>query len=346
LFRKGDFTGALAGYNACLALLPPIAQINDLSMRQLACVVQGNIAACHLKLAQEREQGMTPAAQVTALQDADGAANDAWIAIDAALSAGGVDYILFSGHPYAAWQMKPLYRRSKLQLRLRRPILARQDLRDVIAHTRVESNDNTHTKEELQAGQDLVAAATADLERYVRQDKKLLKACSSQDMCIQQAASAILNGADPNANTNMHRTVGSPLFLACSCGYNAGAFPCTNGTRYALASKWMAGDEVALVQLLLSAKADPALHVSTVGGDGSPLSRLAELGLAPSLVPILVNAGADVEDRCGEMQEGLFTPLIITAKMGVGRQHIDTLNAFLAAGAGTGFANSHTYSQL
>ena len=335
LFRSGNFSNALAGYHACLALLPVKVDIQDIPVQKLVCAVQGNVAACHIKMAEDREQNLQPAARVAALQDAEEAANDALHAIDEALSICGVDCANFSGGPYAAWQMKPLYRRSKVHLRLRKSASSRQDLRDVIAHTRVQTKTTAHSAEELQAGQDLVAAATADLERQIRQDAKLLSVCSSPDMCVQQAASAILNGADPNVNANMYRTIGSPLFLACSCGHSAGAIPCVRGLHYALSSKWMDGDEVALAQMLLNAKADPALHVNTVGGDGSPLSRLAELGLAPSLVRVLVNAGADVEDRCGDENEGLFTPLIITAKMGIGLGHLKTLNEFIAAGAGT-----------
>ena len=139
-------------------------------------------------------------------------------------------------------------------------------------------------------------------------------------------------GADPNVNagktSGTGKTSGSPLFCACSCGHGESTFPDPG-----LASKWREGEEVELAQLLLLAKADPKLHVNTSGGDGSPLSRLAELGVAPRLVQILVDAGADVEDRCGDEKEGLFTPLIIAAKTMGGPGHCKTLIEMISAGA-------------
>lgn len=139
----------------------------------------------------------------------------------------------------------------------------------------------------------------------------------------RKAALVVLQGADTNATRNFDHSQHTPLFDACSGGIRMGA--------RAPVSQWRAGEDTMLVQLLLTAKADPNLKVIQALGQetNSPLCRVCELGISPHLVKILADGGADLEIRCGDATGGQFTPLIIAAQ----NCHAQVLLELLSLGA-------------
>ena len=363
LFRAGDIRGALEQYMACVAELPEphpwttLEASGPVGLRKILCAVGGNIAQCHIKLAQlaEKDTQLTPTELVRDRTDRtlwDPA--EALSAVDISLDAAGMDaerlrteaddptvwWTHASGAEYEPWQMKPLYRRSKVHARLLDVANALRDLRDLarLLQNFMETCEEheEQSREEYTEAQKLLKTAKDDEKRVQKYSNKLLQICGSKRSpsadggagdLARMAALTLLGGADPNADDG----AGTPLFRAVSCGHDhrTPAYP-------GIQTKWLPGEETQLLQVLLAAKADPNRHMNTFGGDTCALCRLAEMGLAPHLVESLVDAGARVDEMCGDSRsaadggsEGAFTPLIIASQSG----HVSTCAALLKNGA-------------
>ena len=97
LFRAGDIRGALQQYMACVAELPEpppwrtLEASGPVPLRKILCAVGGNIAQCHIKLAQlaEKDTRLTPTELVRDRTLWDPA--EALSAVDLALNAAGMD---------------------------------------------------------------------------------------------------------------------------------------------------------------------------------------------------------------------------------------------------------------
>jgi hypothetical protein len=355
LFRAGDIRGALEQYMACVAELPEpppwrtLEASGPVPLRKILCAVGGNIAQCHIKLAQlaEEDTQLTPTELVRDRTLWDPA--EALSAVDMALNAAGMDaerlrteatdptvwWTHARGSIYTPWQMKPLYRRSKIYSRLLDAANALHDLRDLskllanFMETYEEHEEQT-PREEYTEALKLLKTTKEDTKRIQKYSHKLLQVCGSKQSpsagggageLAHMAALALLGGADPNADDG----AGTPLFRAVSCGHDHMTLPYP-GIR----TNWLPGEETRLLKVLLAAKAGPNQHMSTHGGDTCALCRLSEMGLAPHLVETLVDAGANTEEMCGESNgEGAFTPLIIASQSG----HVSTCAALLKSGA-------------
>ena len=352
LFRAGDIRGALEQYMACVAELPEpppwttLEASGPVPLRKILCAVGGNIAQCHIKLAQlaEKDTRLTPTELVRDRTLWDPA--EALSAVDLALNAAGMDaerlrteandptvwWTHARGSIYTPWQMKPLYRRSKIYSRLLDVANALHDLRDLSTllanfmetYEEPEFAYEGQTRQEYTEALQLLKTTKEDTKRSQKYSSKLLQVCGAgggAGELAHMAALALLGGADPNADDG----AGTPLFRAVSCGHDHRTLPYP-GIR----TIWPPGEETRLLKVLLAAKADPNRHMITHGGDTVALCRLAEMGLAPHLVETLVDAGANTEETCGEIHgEGAFTPLIIASQSG----HGATCAALLKNGA-------------
>lgn len=373
LFHAGDIREALERYTVCVSKLPEpppwttFEASGLVTLRKLLCAAAGNIAQCHIKLAQLAEKDARLSATDKILGRRDQALGDfaeALRMVDVALRAAGINMeqlrtqtndsavwcTHMSGAGYEPWQLKPLYRRSKVYARLLDTANAMQDLRDLVKLLQScmdTCKENEERREEYAEAQKLLKTTKDDEHRSKSYSKKLLQICASKHSTTKAARSrssrsstdyaaidlanmaalALLAGADPNADDGE----GTPLFKAVSCGHDhrTPSYP-------GMASKWHPGEEVRLVEVLLAAKADPNRHTTTAGGDTCALCRVAEIGMMSHLIPVLVNAGANTEQMSGYRDgngtiatEGAFTPLIIASQYG----HASTVAALLSAGA-------------